>query len=319
MHYLTALLSEPLLTHFCSQGAIGTGLSVAAIECTFVFFLSFCLLKADILFGNQSPAVGEVCTVIKKYLIMPIALAAAGGIPYIAVNDDFSTQVQQAYDGITANEEDTSLGDLSATSSINPDVTDLLNPTQFKQTFTDNSDATLPAPRDSISQPFANSPLHRSLFDVFRFDITPSWVQSQWPRVSTGWLEDGYEGYRVPLVTGTTAQDLHGALTYFFDHRQRLQRIRFVGFTGDVRPLSKLVCNHHGFKPHDSANAALLTRSFNGRQTGALRFVHASVINASNARQQYEVALEINSTAGPFLLSDGVKSLLQSEKLSGRW
>ena len=139
--------------------------------------------------------------------------------------------------------------------------------------------------------------------------------RSQWPRVSTGWLEDGYEGYRVPLVTGTTAQDLHGALTYFFDHRQRLQRIRFVGFTGDVRPLSKLVCNHHGFKPHDSANAALLTRSFNGRQTGALRFVHASVINASNARQQYEVALEINSTAGPFLLSDGVKSLLQSEKL----
>ena len=50
---------------------------------------------------------------IKKYLIMPIALAAAGGIPYIAVNDDFSTQVQQAYDGITAKEEDTSLGDLS--------------------------------------------------------------------------------------------------------------------------------------------------------------------------------------------------------------
>lgn len=252
---------------------------------------------------------------LKRYVILPIALAAAGGVPYVAVNEDLSQRVQQAYEGFSSDEES------------GAEQTPFIQPTSLTDqgtltTTTDvaaNPDPAVPSPWSPMSASPAQTSVYRSLYDVFRFDVTPAWIQSQWPRVSTGWLEDGYEGYRVPLVTGTTSHDLHGSLTYFFDHRQRLQRIRFAGYTGDVRPLTELVTQYHGFRNHPSANVALLTRSFNGRNTGVLRFTHAAAIEASRARQQYAVTLEINSTGGPFVLSQEVQQMLEGEKLSGRW
>ncbi len=76
---------------------------------------------------------------------------------------------------------------------------------------------------------------------VFNFEVTPEWILARWPSVSTGLAQLQLEGYRVPLVTGTTQQDLAGALTYYFDAKQRLQRIDFVGFSSDPRPLISLL------------------------------------------------------------------------------
>ena len=76
---------------------------------------------------------------------------------------------------------------------------------------------------------------------VFNFEVTPEWILARWPSVSTGLAQLQLEGYRVPLVTGTSQQDLAGALTYYFDAKQRLQRIDFVGFSGDPRPLISLL------------------------------------------------------------------------------
>jgi len=252
---------------------------------------------------------------LKRYVILPIALAAAGGVPYVAVNEDLSQRVQQAYEGFSSAEEST------ATKGLAIQPTSLVDngPVAATSDAAETTTPVVPSPWSPLSASPAQTSVYRSLYDVFRFDVTPAWIQSQWPRVSTGWIEDGYEGYRVPLVTGTTPHDLHGALTYFFDHRQRLQRIRFIGYTGDVKPLADLVTQYHGFENHPSANVALLTRSFNGRQTGVLRFTHASAIEASRARQQYAVTLEINSTGGPFVLSEASQQMLESEKLSGRW
>jgi len=56
-------------------------------------------------------------------------------------------------------------------------------------------------------------------------------VISRWPRVSAGLAELQLQGYRVPLVSGTTANDLAGALTYYFNSRQQVQRITFQGTT----------------------------------------------------------------------------------------
>jgi hypothetical protein len=89
------------------------------------------------------------------------------------------------------------------------------------------------APRTSLNVHDAGS--------VFNFDITPEWVLARWPSVSTGLAHMQLEGYRVPLITGTTQQDLAGALTYYFDAKQRLQRINFVGVSGDPRPLIGLL------------------------------------------------------------------------------
>jgi hypothetical protein len=76
---------------------------------------------------------------------------------------------------------------------------------------------------------------------VFNFEVTPEWILARWPSVSTGLSQLQLEGYRVPLVTGTSQQDLAGALTYYFDAKQKLQRISFVGVSGDPRPLIGLL------------------------------------------------------------------------------
>jgi len=78
---------------------------------------------------------------------------------------------------------------------------------------------------------------------VFDFEITPEWILARWPGVATGLAQLQLEGYRVPLVTGTAQHDLAGSLTYYFDAQQKLQRITFVGVSGDPRPLMGLLAN----------------------------------------------------------------------------
>lgn len=74
----------------------------------------------------------------------------------------------------------------------------------------------------------------RDLAEVFRFDVTTDWILRHWPRVSTGLAQLQLQGYRVPLVTGTGEADLAGSLTYYFNARQKVQRITFCGTTGDA-------------------------------------------------------------------------------------
>src|SRR5262245_51668880 len=45
---------------------------------------------------------------------------------------------------------------------------------------------------------------------AFRFDLTPSWVSSRWPRVSTVLGEPEQLGMRVALVSGTRLDDIAG-------------------------------------------------------------------------------------------------------------
>ena len=85
------------------------------------------------------------------------------------------------------------------------------------------------------------------LREVLRFDITPDWIVTRWPRVSAGLAHLELQGYRVPLVTGTTEEDLAGALTYYFNPQQQLQRITFYGTTGNTRRLVDLVVREYGF------------------------------------------------------------------------
>ena len=271
---------------------------------------------------------------LKRYILMPVALAAAGGVPYVAVNKDLSDQVQSTYkewtQGAGAEQAETTLEKAGITpASLNglwssggeaaaqndPTATSPLDSLAPPPGTTDPTGA---VPLDDIYEPGpVQAPLYQSLYDVIRFDVTPAWVRARWPRVSSGWLEDEYEGYRVPLVTGTTAYDMHGSMTYFFDRQQRAQRIRFVGQTGNLQPLAELVTQYHGFRAEESAHAGLFVRRFNQRTTGVLRLTHAAT--ARDGTPQYEVLLEINSTTGKFKLSDELARMLDSEKLSGRW
>jgi hypothetical protein len=148
-------------------------------------------------------------------------------------------------------------------------------------------------------------PLHRiegppvtDLGEVIRFDATPNWVISRWSRVSTAAAGPDLQGYRVALVTGTREDDIAGALTYYFNRQQRVQRITFQGTTGDARRLVGLVMSRYGFEPQQSDPSVYLYQvRWNGRPLSELQVRPARVVTAGAAHSRYDVALEINNQA----------------------
>mgnify|MGYP006966871329 CR=1 FL=1 len=97
--------------------------------------------------------------------------------------------------------------------------------------------------------PTITGPASDDLFTLFRFDVSPRWVTERWSRVSTIRAEPGWEGLRVPLVTGTKVDDLAGSLTYYFDSQHQVRRITFHGVTGDERKLVAFVSRVYDMRP----------------------------------------------------------------------
>jgi hypothetical protein len=92
---------------------------------------------------------------------------------------------------------------------------------------------------------------------VFRFDLTPQWVASRWPRVSTVAGSDPDQlGMRVVLVTGTRPDDIAGSLTYYFDRHHQMQRITFTGLTRDPRRVLAAVVTPYRLKSQPTTDAA---------------------------------------------------------------
>jgi hypothetical protein len=138
-------------------------------------------------------------------------------------------------------------------------------------------------------------PIH-DLADVLRFDLTPDSVVSRWPRVSAGLAHLELQGYRVPLVTGTAEDDLAGALTYYFDPRQRLDRITFHGTTGNPRRLVDLVTSRFGLARKFINDAGVFLYEIPGQRGRARSFLWirpAPVVKASDPHHRFEVAMVI--------------------------
>jgi len=132
--------------------------------------------------------------------------------------------------------------------------------------------------------------------EVFNFDITPEWVASRWQEVSLGMADVSLTGHRVMLVTGNGPQDLAGSLTYYFDVDQRLQRIRFEGVTGDVRPLVAEMALRHRFIrcANQVAGTEIFQVHYNGKATGEMRIRSSSVARAGSQLGRYSVSLSID-------------------------
>jgi hypothetical protein len=138
-------------------------------------------------------------------------------------------------------------------------------------------------------------PFH-DLADAFRFDLTPDWIVANWPRVSAGLAYLELQGYRVPLVTGTAEDDVAGAVTYYFNPRQQLQRITFQGTTGSPQKLVDLVTTRFGFARRLANDASVYLYEIPGAKGKATSFLWvrpASVVKASDPHRRFEVALVI--------------------------
>lgn len=158
-----------------------------------------------------------------------------------------------------------------------------------------------------------------NFLEVFRFDIQPKWVFSRWPRVTTVLADQALEGLRVPLVSGRNADDISGSLTYYFDHQKTLQRISFVGYTGDERRLARMVVESYGMKPVPSLHAGLFMLSWNGTPRSVLRLTHQPVVRSSDTNRRLEVMLEINRPRAYYGLSREFKDLLDQDRANAKW
>ena len=146
--------------------------------------------------------------------------------------------------------------------------------------------------------------------EVFRFDVSESWVRDRWNRISTNAEAVGLHGLRVALVTGTNAWDLHGSLTYYFDQNHRPQRITFRGWAGDGVNLTEFLTKFYGFRSQPTHWAGFYL-SENGRnQTGGILMQYPTVIYRENQIQQVAVVMEINNPRGNLGLSQEFQSLI---------
>ncbi len=158
-----------------------------------------------------------------------------------------------------------------------------------------------------------------SLSEVLRFDITPGWVTSRFPRVSTVVGNGELDGMRVPLVTGTSPTDLAGTLTYYFDHYQRLQRISLQSVSGDPNRFIGELQNSYQLQQQPSLGGNLYLLSWNGQATSVLQVTPAAVIRADAPYSRYEMFLELNQPGLQYGLSADAHGRLQAGRASQRW
>ncbi|MEN6457384.1 MAG: DUF6690 family protein [Thermoguttaceae bacterium] len=133
-----------------------------------------------------------------------------------------------------------------------------------------------------------------SLSDVLTFDVTVEWVMQRWPRVSTGLTYLQLQGYRVPLVSGTTLRDVAGSLTYYFNAAQQVERITLRGTTGDPTDLVSILGSRHHFARRLTNDPGLVLYEAvdsNNQIVGTLKIRSAKVVKATEPYSRFEVDL----------------------------
>ncbi len=200
-----------------------------------------------------------------------------------------------------------------ATGSPFTNVTGSGVPAQNATTVIGNNTATLP-PTASVSPFQFSDPVYEAFFDFnefLRFDISPAWVKTRWPRVSSFRGEDGLTALRVALVSGPRPVDIHGSLSYYFDDQQRVQRIGFKGWTGDASEIVRIV-QQMGLTRQRTNGAGLFKKSSWGRNKGVLRLDHPPVIQRSLPNEQLMVMFELTNPNGGMNVSGQTSAIVDA-------
>ncbi|MBA4019456.1 MAG: hypothetical protein C0483_20005 [Pirellula sp.] len=156
-------------------------------------------------------------------------------------------------------------------------------------------------PAASGTKPAASTSQEKfvDLEQAFRWEITPAWILGNWPRVTTHLAALDSQGYRVTLITGTTQTDVAGAVTYYFDPQQRLQKMVFNGTTGDAKRLVQfLIARHHferRFTPDPSVYLYQVEQD--GQALSDLKIKTAPIVRTTSAYSRFEVSLTMNRPA----------------------
>jgi len=153
--------------------------------------------------------------------------------------------------------------------------------------------AEVPTGEAPMAPASAASPGVVPLEEAFRFDITPQWVASRWPRVTTVAGDPEHLGMRVACVSGTADDDVAGSLTYFFDRHHQLQRITFTGLTGDPKRLLAHTATRYGLKSQPTTAAAHYVAGDPQKPSSEVVVRFLPVLTSEPQRQRYEVRVDL--------------------------
>jgi hypothetical protein len=161
-----------------------------------------------------------------------------------------------------------------------------------------HSDPLLSVATPPLAIPAATPPLDAmptpTLAEVLRFDVSVDWVMHRWPRVSTGLPHLQLQGYRVPLVSGTSYRDVAGSLTYYFNAGQQVERITLRGTTGDPSALVAILTGSYRFARRLTNDPGVVLYEAvdpDNRPAGELKIRSAKVVKATQPYSRFEVEL----------------------------
>jgi hypothetical protein len=203
---------------------------------------------------------------LNRPLLFVGVLGAAVAVPYVLLDKNLSQTARTQFDRISGRVR--SVG--GAAAEANP----LATGTGGQPTV------------DAIPPPAA-------MEEVFRFEITPQWVTSRWPRVSTapGGLDQ--LGMRVAYASGTHSDDVAGSLTYYFNKHHQLERITFTGITGDHRRLMALLVSGYKLKSQPTTGIANYIAGDPQQPTSQVTVRHLPVVVAAADQARAEVAVDL--------------------------
>ncbi len=258
-------------------------------------------------------------------------LAAAVGVPYVASETEFGresvTTITEAFSSVGGDADEiltsirsTSGGPASYGNNAHHEVEKLRRQDPDRYRYEPELAAKLSGvSQDPNSAPSLVGARVQDLREVLRFDITPEWVIQRFSRVSTVLADLRLEGLRVPVVTGTKADDLAGTLTYYFDQSRNLQRVTIHGFTGDPNRLVNTMTEYYALSHEPTLEAGVYTRRWNGLPIHFLRLSHAPVVYSDAVHQKYTVFLELNQPNLAFGISEEAKRIVHNDRGTGRW
>jgi hypothetical protein len=233
-----------------------------------------------------------------RHMYLVVGLLVAGAAPYLSSKTDLKQRVSSWVPPRRAAEEQESLFKLaSADSESVVSTAATSSPTVAPPNASYGH--SIGSARVVSTTPRTAAPKHAPVDgsrpirfeEVFRLDVNSAWLMARWPRVSTGLAELDLHGYRVSLLTGMREDDLAGALTYYYDKDQVIQKMTFRGVTGDPRRLVLFCTTQFGLERETVSDPALQVyrTKGTGRKVSELVVRPAHVIRADAPRERFEV------------------------------
>jgi hypothetical protein len=232
--------------------------------------------------------ISGVMPMFRRPLLLMSILAAAIGVPYVALDEQLKALVQTQLARLT--------GDAKAKEADSQaQIDELLKPA----TPGTAGPSTTPVAASPATVPFT-VPLEEAL----RFDATPEWVTGRWPQVTSVIGDSDHLGLRVMLVSGTSPTDVAGSLTYYFNQQHQLQRITLYGVTGDPSRLVELAVGKFGLRPTETKELGLYYGGDANVPTSSLKVAALPVVRPEAPLARVQVTLDLKRTDVAKIKSD---------------